>query len=103
MGLWPHNTAGASAHAFERTSPMVYMPGGLPRIQWAASNGALNGYGKASGMVTDRSEVSIKVGRLDEMSLEELEARIKRLDALEARIIEGEVVGLSDSETVESE
>ena len=64
--------------------------------QWAASNGALNGYGKASGLVVERTEVDVTHTIKPGLSLEELEARYRRLEALEAgMIVDGTVTNTS--------
>lgn len=57
--------------------------------QWSASNGAITGIGKALGIVTDTLDVNVTHTLKPGLSLEELEARVQRLDALEAGIIDG--------------
>lgn len=56
----------------------------------SASNAAITGIGKAIGILSDKIDVNITHTLKPGMSLEELEARVSRLDALEAGVIEGE-------------
>lgn len=60
--------------------------------QWSASNAAITGIGKALGILTDKLDVNVTHTLKPGLSLEELEARVKRLDALEAGVVEGEVI-----------
>lgn len=60
--------------------------------QWSASNAAITGIGKALGILADKVDVNVTHTLKPGLSLEELEARMERLDALEAGVIEGEVV-----------
>jgi hypothetical protein len=69
--------------------------------QWSASNAAITGIGKAIGVLTDKVDVNVTHTLKPGMSLEELEERMSRLNALEARIIEGEVIALDDTENSE--
>ena len=54
----------------------------------SASNGAITGIGKALGILTDKIDVNVTHTLKPGMSLEELEARIQRLDALEAGVVD---------------
>ena len=54
--------------------------------QWTASNSAITGIGKAIGILTDKVDVNVTHTLKPGMSLEELEARVSRLDALEAGV-----------------
>ena len=64
--------------------------------QVGASNGALNTIGKAIGVLTDKVDVNVTHTLKPGLSLEELEGRIQRLDALESGVVEGEAVVLDE-------
>lgn len=64
--------------------------------QWSASTGAIVAIGKAIGVLTDKVDVNVTHTLKPGLSLEELEGRVRRLDALEGRIIEGEAIVLGD-------
>ncbi len=65
--------------------------------QLSASNAAITGIGKALGILSDKVDVNIIHTLKPGLTLEELEDRHKRLVALEAGVIEGEVRVLDDS------
>jgi acetylornithine deacetylase/succinyl-diaminopimelate desuccinylase-like protein len=64
--------------------------------QIAASNGAIVSIGKAVGVITDKLEVAVTHTIKPGLTLEELEARYQRIEALEAGMVTG-------SNTVEGE
>ena len=70
---------------------------GMP-VALAASNGALTGIGKALGILTDRVDVSVTHTLKPGLTLEELEARVTRLDTLEASI---PLAGSQDSKVID--
>lgn len=61
--------------------------------------GTLELVGKVTGELVSRHEVSISHLIMPGKSLEELEDRARRLDVLEAGVVEGEVVEDADNET----
>ena len=56
----------------------------------AASNAAITGIGKAIGILTDKVDINVTHTLKPGLTLEELEARVQRLDALEAGVVDGE-------------
>ena len=76
----------------------INMEGAREDRQWSAANGSLTTIGKATGLLSDKLEVDITHTLKPGLSLEELEGRVRRLDALEAGVIEGKGVLLDDDE-----
>ena len=74
----------------------INMSGAREDRQWSAANGSLTTIGKATGLLSDKLEIDITHTLKPGLSLEELEDRMSRLNALEAGAIEGEVVELGD-------
>ena len=80
---------------------------GIP-IALGASNSALTGIGKALGILTDRVDVSVTHTLKPGLTLEELEARIARLDTLadsiplpasqDSKVIDGTMVDVQGVE-----
>ena len=66
--------------------------------QWAPANGALQLIGKVAGLLVDKVDVNVTHTLQPGLTLEELEARMQRLDALEAGVVEGKAVVLEDSD-----
>ena len=64
--------------------------------QIAASSATLTTIGKALGLLVDKVDVNVRSALKPGLTLEELEGRIQRLDALEAGIVEGWAVVLED-------
>ena len=73
---------------------------GVYSFQGTVANRALELLGKHIGMFVDRKEFTVNHYLKPGLSLEELEARIARLDALEVRILEA---GIVEGEVVEGE
>ena len=68
--------------------------------QWSASTGAVVALGKAIGVLTDKVDVNVTHTLKPGLSLEELEARVARLHALESGVIvdgEAKVVEFLDN------
>ena len=66
--------------------------------QISASSSALATIGKALGILVDKVDVNVTHALKPGLTLEELEDRILRLDALESGVVEGTSVVLDDSE-----
>ena len=66
--------------------------------QIGAANGAITTIGKATGILTDKVDINVTHTLKLGLTLEELEARVQRLDALEAGVVEGTVVDAEESE-----
>ena len=69
--------------------------------QWAASNAAITGIGKAIGVLSDKIDINVTHSLKPGMSLEELEGRVRRLDALEAGVEAGMIEGVIEGEVRE--
>ncbi len=69
---------------------------GVYSFQGAVANRALELLGKHIGMFVDRREINVNHTIKPGLSLEELEARIQRLDALEAGIVDSTGVVVED-------
>lgn len=80
------------------TEATTNMVGAREDKQWSAANGSLTIIGKATGLLIDKVDVDVSHSLKPGLSLEELEDRERRLVALEARTVEGQVVMLSDGE-----
>ena len=65
------------------------MAGAREDRQWSAANGALTTIGKATGLITDKVDVNVTHTLKPGLSLEELEERLQRLDALDAGVVDG--------------
>jgi len=65
------------------------MSGAREDHQWSAANGSLTTIGKATGLLVDKVDVNVTHTLKPGLSLEELEERLQRLDALEAGMIDG--------------
>ena len=70
--------------------------------QISASSGALATIGKALGLLVDKVDIDVTHTIKPGFTLEELEDRILRLDALESGVVEGKSVVMSDSPTEDS-
>ena len=66
--------------------------------QISASNGSLTAIGKALGILVDKVDVDVTHTLKPGLTLEELEGRILRLNALESGVVEGKSVVLDDGE-----
>lgn len=73
------------------------MDGAREDHQWSAANAALTTIGKAIGVLTDKVDVNVTHTLKPGLTLEELEGRMGRLDALEAGVVEGKATVLDDS------
>ena len=69
---------------------------GVYSFQGTVANRALELLGKNIGMFVDRKEINVNHTIKPELSLEELEARIQRLDALEAGVVDSTGVMVED-------
>ena len=69
---------------------------GVYSFQGAVANRALELLGKHIGMFVDRKELTVNHTIKPGLSLEELEARIQRLDALEAGVVDSTGVVIED-------
>ena len=69
---------------------------GVYSFQGTVANRALELLGKHIGMFVDRKEFTVNHTIKPELSLEELEARIQRLDALEAGVVDSTGVVVED-------
>ena len=65
------------------------MAGAREDRQWSAANGSLTTIGKATGLLVDKMDVSVTHTLKPGLSLEELEARLQRLDALDVGVVDG--------------
>jgi len=74
------------------------MAGAREDHQWSAANGAVSTIGKALGILTDKVDVNVTHAIKPGLTLEELEARVIRLDALEAGIVDGKAIVLDDDD-----
>ena len=75
---------------------LVNLKGARSDHQWAPANGALKLIGDATGLLSSHVDVNITHTLKPGMTLEELEARVQRLNALEAGVVEGKAVVLED-------
>ena len=66
--------------------------------QISASSGALTAIGRALGILVDKVDIDVTHTLKPGLTLEELENRVLRLDALESGVVEGTSVVLDDSE-----
>ena len=67
----------------------INMAGAREDRQWSAANGSLTTIGKATGLLVDKMDVSVTHTLKPGLSLEELEERLQRLDALDAGVVDG--------------
>ena len=72
------------------------MTGAREDGQWSAANGSLTIIGKATGLLVDKVDVNVNHSLKPGLTLEELESRIQRLNALEAGVVEGQAIVLDE-------
>ena len=58
--------------------------------QWSAANAIVTTGAKVAGVLTDKVDINVTHTLKPGLTLEELEARVTRLDALEAGVVDGE-------------
>lgn len=66
--------------------------------QWSAANAIVTTGAKVAGILTDKVDINVTHTLKPGLSLEELEARVARLDALEFGVIEGTMVDAGESD-----
>ena len=68
--------------------------------QWSAANAIVATGAKVAGILTDKVDINVTHTLKPGLSLEELEARVSRLDALEAGVVDGTSKIINDPATV---
>ena len=66
--------------------------------QWSAANAIVTTGAKVAGVLTDKVDINVTHTLKPGLTLEELEARVQRLDALEAGVVDGEARLVDDEQ-----
>ena len=76
----------------------INLAGAREDHQWSAANAIVTTGAKVAGILTDKVDINVTHTLKPGLTLEELEARVARLDALEAGVVDGESKLVDDND-----